>query len=172
MNTLPALITYIFLSIFILGTALAAVALRDIVHCGLSLALSFVGLGLLYLYLGAEFIGFIQILVYVGAIAILIMFVILLTRQSHTAFQWNLKEFFHTLVGVAIAAAVFLALAISIVRSPSLHVVAPASPIVSIPAIGEMLVTTHLLPLQATGVLLTVALIAAVIFAFQENSKK
>ncbi len=64
------------------GAAVAAMTLRNLVHSALSLTVSLVGLALLYLNLGAEFVGFVQILVYVGAVAILIVFAVLLTRSG------------------------------------------------------------------------------------------
>src|SRR6266511_5067145 len=64
------------------GSAIAAMTLRNLVHCALCLALTFAGLAALYLQLNAEFVGLVQILVYVGAVAILIVFAILLTRGS------------------------------------------------------------------------------------------
>ena len=60
--------------------ACAAMMLRGLVHCALALAVTFAGIGALYLNLGAQFLGLAQLLVYVGAIAVLIVFVILLTR--------------------------------------------------------------------------------------------
>ena len=59
----------------------AAMSLRNLVHCVLSLALGFAGLAALYLHLGAQFIGFTQILVYVGAVSILAVFVIMMTQR-------------------------------------------------------------------------------------------
>src|ERR1700751_5789586 len=64
--------------------ALAAVTLKNTVHCALALTVAFAGLALLYLQLDAQFAGFAQILVYIGAVAILVVFAILLTRGSET----------------------------------------------------------------------------------------
>ena len=66
----------ILAAIAIAGTA-AAMSLRNLVHCVLALAISFVGLAGLYLQLGAQFIGLAQVLVYVGAVSILVVFAIL-----------------------------------------------------------------------------------------------
>ena len=74
--TLPFLI----LAIMTLAGGVAAMTMRRLVHCALALVVSFAGLAALYLNLGAEFAGLAQLLVYVGAIAILIVFAILLTR--------------------------------------------------------------------------------------------
>src|ERR1700749_5233048 len=62
--------------------ACAAMMMRSLVHCALALAVAFAGIGTLYLYLGAQFLGLAQLLVYVGAVAVLIVFVILLTRGT------------------------------------------------------------------------------------------
>ena len=59
-------------------------ALKNTVHCALALTVAFAGLALLYLELDAQFAGFAQILVYIGAVAILVVFAILLTRGSET----------------------------------------------------------------------------------------
>ena len=64
--------------------ALAAVLLKNTVHCALALTVAFAGLALLFLQLDAQFAGFAQILVYIGAVAILVVFAILLTRGSET----------------------------------------------------------------------------------------
>src|SRR2546425_10196708 len=65
-----------------LASAVAAMSLRNLVHCALALTLAFAGLAALYLQLDAQFVGFAQILIYIGAVAILIVFAILLTRGS------------------------------------------------------------------------------------------
>ena len=64
------------------GSAIAAMSLRNLVHCALSLVVTFAGLAALFLQLNAQFVGFAQVLVYVGAVAILIVFAILLTRGA------------------------------------------------------------------------------------------
>src|SRR5438067_13042049 len=66
----------------ILISAIAAMSLRNLVHCALCLIVTFGGLAGLFLQLNAQFVGFVQILVYIGAVAILILFAILLTRSS------------------------------------------------------------------------------------------
>jgi len=56
-----------------IAAAVAAMSLRNLVHCALALAVAFAGLAAVYLQLGAQFVGFTQILVYIGAVAILIV---------------------------------------------------------------------------------------------------
>ena len=79
--------TFIAIAVIMLFAAAAAMSLRNLVHCALSLVVALAGLAALYLNLGAQFVGFAQILVYVGAVAILIVFAILLTRSGETPNQ-------------------------------------------------------------------------------------
>src|SRR5881296_1736841 len=76
------LIIFTILALLTLAGAIAALSLRNLVHCALALTVAFAGLAALYLQLDAQFVGFAQILVYIGAVAILIVFAILLTRSS------------------------------------------------------------------------------------------
>jgi len=98
-----------------LGGAVAAVSLRNLIHGALCLVVTFFSVAVLYLLLGAEFLSFAQVMIYVGAIAILIVFVTLLTRSAGTphealAFQpWSL--------GVGIAGAVAGALIACVLAS-------------------------------------------------------
>src|SRR5437867_11904771 len=73
---------FIIIALLTVGAAVAAMTLRNLVHCALVLTLALAGLAAFYLQLDAQFVGFAQILVYVGAVAILIVFAILLTRGS------------------------------------------------------------------------------------------
>src|SRR3954463_10264474 len=73
---------FYLISAFAVGGALAAGLLKNLVHAALALTIAFFGLALLFLRLDAQFAGFAQILVYVGAVAILVVFAILLTRGS------------------------------------------------------------------------------------------
>src|SRR5476649_2136703 len=97
----------ILAAITILGMG-AAMSLRNPVHCVVGLTVGFLGLAALYLQLGAQFVGLTQVLVYVGAVAILIIFAIMMTRSSENL---GLKTFSGSwVIGVAIAVAVFAVL--------------------------------------------------------------
>jgi NADH-quinone oxidoreductase subunit J len=69
-------IAFWLLAAFTIAGALAAVMLRNLVHCALALTVAFAGLAVLFLQLDAQFAGFAQILVYIGAVAILVVFAI------------------------------------------------------------------------------------------------
>src|SRR3989441_10196514 len=76
------MLSFVILALITVAGVLAAMSLRNLVHCALALTLAFAGLAALYLQLDAQFVGFAQILIYIGAVAILIVFAILLTRGS------------------------------------------------------------------------------------------
>src|SRR5262245_65555134 len=73
---------FVMIALVTLAGAVCAMSLRNLVHCALCLVLAFGGLAALFLQLDAQFVGLAQILVYIGAVAILIVFAILLTRGS------------------------------------------------------------------------------------------
>ena len=80
-------IVFYLIAVITVAGALAAMLLRNTVHCALALTVAFAGLAVQFLELDAQFAGFAQILVYIGAVAILVVFAILLTRGSETPKQ-------------------------------------------------------------------------------------
>src|SRR5258708_28427465 len=109
---------FAILAALTIGGAVAAMSLRNLVHCALALAVSFAGLAALYLLLEAQFAGFAQLLVYVGAVAILIVFAILLTRSREP--QPGLLSP-GWMGGAAVPLAVFAGLAAAIAATSRLH---------------------------------------------------
>ncbi len=164
--TLP----FVLIAILTLAGAIAAISFRNLVHCALALTVAFAGLALLYLQLNAQFAGFAQILVYIGAVAILIVFAILLTRGSAPPQQSILSSGWT--VGVAIALIVFGVVARMILASHSLPINGEAAHEAPVSQIGGKLMTSYVLPLEVLGLLLTAALIGAVIIAMHEKESR
>ena len=147
---------------------LAAVLLKNLVHCALALTVAFAGLALLFLQLDAQFAGFAQILVYIGAVAILIVFAVLLTRSSETPAKGGI--FSQTwLAGLVLAAGVFAVLAWAVRESAAGLPNEPTAPTVNVMQIGNALMGRYVLPLEILALLLTAALIGAVIVAMHEK---
>lgn len=161
---------FILISLVTLLAGTAAMSLRNLVHCALSLSITFAGLAALYLQLGAQFIGFAQILVYVGAVAILIVFAILLTRGSESDQQPLYAR--HWWAGAGMAGAVFVIIGAVILTSKVLVRPAPPTPDVGVHLLGDQLMSKYVLPLEVLGLLLTAALIGAVIIAMHEAAPK
>jgi len=162
--TLP----FIIISVVTLFAAAAAMSLRNLVHCALSLVVALAGLAALYLTLDAQFVGFAQILVYVGAVAILIVFAVLLTRSDAAHNQTVLSPGWG--IGIVVAAGVFAVLGWAALNSPGLPKQMPPAPATTVKNIGDLLMTQYVLPLEVIGLLLTAALIGAVIIAMKEES--
>jgi NADH-quinone oxidoreductase subunit J len=162
--------TFAILAVITVASAVAAMSLRNLVHCALAMGVAFAGLAAFYLQLNAQFVGFAQILVYVGAVAILIVFAILLTRSGEPG---ETSVFSSTwFVGVAIATAVFGLLAFMIKGSRVMGYQAKPAVETTVKRIGDELMTKYILPFEVVGLLLTAALIGAVIIAMHEKEGK
>jgi NADH-quinone oxidoreductase subunit J len=160
-------LSFLLLAIIIIGGAIMAMTLRNLIHCALALTLAFAGLAGIYLQLNAQFIGFAQILIYIGAVAILVVFAILLTRGSEPPAQ---RVFSASWVwGVAVAVIVFAVIAGVILSSRQLPGEAFQATTPSVRQIGDALMTRFILPLEVIGLLLTAALIGGVIIALKDQ---
>ena len=161
--TLP----FFILSVLTIAGAAAALTLRNLVHCVLALMLAFVGLAGLYLQLDAQFIGFAQILVYIGAVAILIVFAVLLTRGAESPSQSIVSPSWA--ISSVVSVVVFGILAWTIRSSVATRHSIPPQPEVTVRQIGDALMSRFALPLEVIGLLLTAALVGAVTIAMQEK---
>jgi NADH-quinone oxidoreductase subunit J len=156
-------LAFILIAIITLAAALAAATLRSLMHAALSFAIALVGIAAFFFLLGAEFVGLALVFIYIGAVAVLIVFTILLTRRDDgktRGFNWG---------GAIIAAAVFGGLIWSILNTQSLAIVAPHMPGLTVKRIGAALMTGYVWPLQCVGLLLTAALIGALILVLEEK---
>ena len=161
--TLP----FLLLSILVIGGAILAMTLRNLIHCALALTLTFAGLAGIYLELNAQFIGFAQVLIYIGAVAILVVFAILLTRGSEPPTQPVFSGSW--IWGIAVAVLVFVVIAGVVLSSRALPGMALQTAQPSVRQIGDALMTRFILPLEVLGLLLTAALIGGVIIALKDK---
>ena len=160
------LLLAIFGAVLVIG-AVGAVFFRNLVHCALALAVSFTGLAAVYLQLNAEFVGWVQLFVYVGAVAILVLFAVLLTRGGEPANETIFSPGWGS--GVLVALAVFAVLGKVVMSTRLLPRTLLPPPEAPVKAIGDLLMTKYILPLEVIGLLLTVALIGAVLIAMREK---
>jgi NADH-quinone oxidoreductase subunit J len=162
-------IVFIVLSGLVLGGALAMVITKSMFRAAIFMALTFVGVAGFYVLLEAELLGMLQLLIYVGAIAILIIFAIMLSRRimssDKPAFtqQWALG-----LVVVVIPLFVLLAVVLLQVNWPIAWV--EQAPADAIAGLGEALVSPEgfVLPFEVASILLLVALVGAIVIAREE----
>lgn len=155
---------FVFIALVTLIAAAFAAMLPRLMHAALSFAAALVGVAAFFFLLGAEFVGLALVFIYVGAVAVLIVFTILLTRRHvgpDHGFNWS---------GAVVAAAVFAALAWAILRTQSVAIVPPKFAAITVKQIGQALMTAYVWPLQCVGVLLTAALIGALVLVMEEKS--
>jgi NADH-quinone oxidoreductase subunit J len=163
-------IVFLILTVMTLGGALGVVVSRNLFHSALFLALSFAGVVGYYVLLDAGFLAAVQLLIYIGAIAILILFAVMLTRglmakrQSQHNQQW--------LIAALVTLLIFVVLAVVLwqVEWPVASEQALASPNVSVSQLGQELLGPYVIPFEVASVLLLVALIGAVILARETES--
>jgi len=156
---------FILLAVLTIGGALGVVVTRNVVHAALALLVSLIAVAGVYLVLFAEFLALVQVLIYGGAIIIVLMFAIMLTRSSDYPRitdnkQWPLA---------AVAALAFLGVLV-----PSFlinKVEGTEAHNASFIGIGESLFTTWAVPFEIASVVLLVALIGAIIISRSDEEE-
>lgn len=152
---------FIMAAITLIG-GLLVVSLRNLLRSALALIMTFMGVAGIYLLLEAEFVAAVQVLIYVGAIAVLILFAIMLTRgmmrgtESMQNTQW--------IAAAGIALLLFVAL-FMVAIGTTWHTTQAAVKTDLIPRIGMELMTTYVLPFEVASLLLLAALVGAMVIA-------
>ena len=159
-------ITFAAVAFVVLGSALMVVTLKNIFHSLLFLALSFLGVAGVYLLLSADFMAAVQVLVYIGAIIVLMMFALMLTHRvmstdtAQTLGQWWLAPL------PAAAGILVVLLHIFVLRPWGLEA-AQAQPTTGI--IGRALLTKYVLPFELASIVLLVAMVGAIVLAKEDK---
>lgn len=156
-----------------IAATVAAMSLRRAVHCVLALAMGLIGVACIYLLLGAQFVGLTQMMVYVGAVAILAVFAIMTTQKSDSVEERNASTMsvWKVVSGVGTAVGVLVIL-VRVIASAPFGAGAGSAPSVSVAQIGTALMSTYALPLEVIGLLLTAAFVGAVIVAMPEPRRR
>ncbi len=154
-----SLALFIVLAVVVLGGGLAVVASRNIVHAALALLVSLVAVAGVYLLLFAEFLALVQVLIYGGAIVIVLIFAIMLTRGAEYPRTSDNKQWPLALVAaLGLLAVLVPAFLINSVRDTEAQNAAFTD-------IGMSLFTTWAVPFEIASLVLLVALIGAIIIA-------
>ena len=174
MNMLIMIIFFV-LSALTLVAGIMVVTVKNIIHASLWLIASFFGVGALYLLMEAEFIAVVQVLIYVGAISILVLFAIMLTR--HVTGEGVRQLYQRWWVALLVAGGLFAALIVPTVLNYQWTTVQPTAAgqptvISTTRELGTAFMREYLLPFELASVLLLVALIGAIVIAFEERSAR
>jgi NADH-quinone oxidoreductase subunit J len=179
-------ILFMLISALIIIAALMVVSVKNIIHAALWLFTSFFAVGALYLLLEAEFVAVIQVLVYVGAVSILVLFAIMLTR--HVTGEGQNQLYSRWWLGLIVALTLFGAIIVPTVFKQKWNVAAPTAvmkpqneesvvknvePVVTgVADIGKAFMREYLLPFEVASLVLLVALIGAIVVVFEERTER
>lgn len=164
-------VVLLIIATLILASAAVAMSLRNLIHSALLLVANWLGVAAFYLWAGAEFVAFAQVLVYVGAVSMIVLFAMLLTRRARTEAAVAPGSTGRAISAMAVSGAVagVLAFAVLQTRFVAIPVPAPSAPVRQI---GLQLMGPQAAALAVVGVILTVALLGAVILAVTERRSK
>ncbi len=151
----------------LLGSALFVVTSRNIIHSGLWMILAFLMLAGLYALLGAPLLAGAQVLIYIGAISVLILFAIMLTQSKAGPAR---LVFHHQAWAAALAAlGLGLLLVFAVGTTPWPLLATPGQPQTS-NAVAALLFSDYVLPFEIVGVLLLAAVVGGVFLAKKDNA--
>ncbi len=169
METLAVQLTFFIIAALMLFSATMVVTVKNIIHAALWLISTFFGIGMLYLLLQAEFLAVAQVLIYVGAVSVLTLFAIMVTRQVTGGTETSLypRWWLSLLIVLTLFGAVIVP---TFVASPYLTPAPAAPPAIAGPVeLGTGFMREYLLPFQAAAVLLLIALVGAIVIAYEER---
>ena len=155
-----------FIALFTIASALMVVLNNQLLYSAIALLFALFGVAGLYIYLWADFISGVQLLVYIGGINVLIIFGIMRTNRiaSVRLSQTNLQQG----VGGVFAFWVFIILSL-VISKTSWYQMTSAEPSSTVREVGTLLMTKYLLPFEAASILLLGALIGAAILSREAN---
>ena len=168
---------YIF-SIIAIVSAVMLIVSKNTVHSVFFLILDFISISCLFIMIGAEFIGMIMLIVYVGAVAVLFLFVVMMLNVAQQKNQWlsSTKSSTHIPVGLIISLIIFFELIIVIggwkykpdlIKSLSSLDISPE--VTNTHAIGNVLYTDYIHLFQLSGMILLVAMVGAIVLTFRQR---
>ena len=162
---------WIFASVTVLA-ALGVILLRNPVHAVLSLVLTFFSTACLWLLLQAEFLGVVLVLVYIGAVMVLFLFVVMMLDINTTPLREGFARYLPVTGAVVVVMAAEMVLLIGGKRfDVGLSSVDPAAAAgkTNLQWIGETLFSKYILPFEIAAVILTVALVVAVMLTLRRR---
>jgi len=166
---LIALIAFYLFATMTIVSAVAVIFARNPVHSVLWLILAFFNAAGLMLLVGAEFIAMLLVIVYVGAVAVLFLFVVMMLdidfASLRSGFTKNLP--FGLLVALVLLAEIVIA--VSVRQAGPVSGAIPATNQPNIVALGEMLYSRYLFPFEIAGLILLVAMIGAIVLTHRSR---
>ena len=171
-----AIFFYVF-SFIAIVSAIMVTASKNTVHSVFFLILDFISISCLFIMIGAEFLGMIMLIVYVGAVAVLFLFVVMMLNVAQQKNQWFISEVSsgHIPIGLVISSLIFFELLIVIggwkykpdlFNSKDLEI---SNKISNTHSLGEILYTDYIHVFQISGMILLIAMIGAIVLTFRQR---
>ncbi|MDF2921248.1 MAG: nuoJ [Paenibacillaceae bacterium] len=165
---LTSIVFYIFAAV-IVASALAVVLMKNLVHAALYLVAAFVGVAAMYVLLEAEFLAVVQILVYAGAVAIIIAFGLMLTRRttmSETSGFNTQKRW------AAVTGAVLFGIIAFLFARTDWNVKEGASSTSVTEGISELMFVDYVIAFETIAILLLIAMVGAIVIAKEVKKRR
>jgi NADH-quinone oxidoreductase subunit J len=171
-----AIFFYVFSTIAIISAIMVTVS-KNTVHSVFFLILDFISISCLFIMIGAEFLGMIMLIVYVGAVAVLFLFVVMMLNVAQQKNQWFLStdSSRHIPIGLIISTIIFFELIIVIggwKYKPDLLSKADLLNVTTLSnthSLGQVLYTDYIHIFQISGMILLVAMIGAIVLTFRQR---
>ena len=170
-------IFFYFFSLIAIISAIMGTVSKNTVHSVFFLILDFISISCLFIMIGAEFLGMIMLIVYVGAVAVLFLFVVMMLNVAQQKNQWLLSEDSsgHIPIGLIISALIFFELIIVIggwKYKPDLfnsNNLDTSSELSNTHSLGQILYTDYIHVFQISGMILLIAMIGAIVLTFRQR---
>ena len=167
---------FYFFSIIAIFSSLMVITSRNTVNSVFFLILDFISVGCLFIMVGAEFLGMIILIVYVGAVAVLFLFVVMMLNVAEQKQSWFIgKKSTHIPTGLIVSVLIFLELIVvvggwkqkdNLMTSSTLEI----SNISNTHQLGLVMYTDYILYFQIAGVILLLSMIGAILLTFRKRS--
>ncbi len=168
---------FYFFSFVAIISAIMVTAARNTVHSVFFLILDFISISCLFIMVGAEFLGMIMLIVYVGAVAVLFLFVVMMLNVAQQKNQWfgSSKSSSHIPIGLLVSIIIFVELIIvvggwkykpDLLNSTTISISQTTS---NTHALGNVLYTDYIHLFQISGMILLVAMIGAIVLTFRKR---
>tara|TARA_Y100001970_G_scaffold280721_1_gene390147 strand:- start:6258 stop:6890 length:633 start_codon:yes stop_codon:yes gene_type:complete len=169
---------FYFFSFIAIISAIMVTAARNTVHSVFFLILDFISISCLFIMIGAEFLGMIMLIVYVGAVAVLFLFVVMMLNVAQQKNQWfgSSKSSSHIPVGLLVSLIIFFELIIVVggwKYKPDIlnaNTISISNLTSNTHSLGSVLYTDYIHLFQISGMILLVAMIGAIVLTFRERA--
>ena len=171
-----AIIFYIFSLIAIVSAIMVTVS-KNTVHSVFFLILDFISISCLFIMIGAEFLGMIMLIVYVGAVAVLFLFVVMMLNVAQQKNEWfSSRSSTHIPIGIIISVVIFFELMIVIggwkYKPDFLNInnSIVLNDVTNTHLLGQVLYTDYIYIFQISGMILLIAMIGAIVLTFRQRT--